>query len=146
MLDDVLNGILGQVLCLHFVRQMTAGFQLSAFRLCSRTLSVSHQPFDHAQGLRLSAFERRKFSSVLLFKKRKEEKKGSLVCLDINRLRPSFDGLRRGFTSSNEASTNDVGFASKYTDLLVEGFTIICMLWPLNLMINAGESSSAMNH
>jgi hypothetical protein len=101
-------------------------------------LSVSHQPFDHAHGLRLSAFERRKFSSVLLFKRRKEEKKGSLVCLISPVFVPLLTDYAVVLPPQNEAPTNDVGFASKYTDLLVEGFTSICMLSPLNLVRNAG--------
>ena len=87
-----------------------------------------------------TCFERNKSVSraegdVVIEQRRKVE---GIVCLDNTRLRPSVDGLRPGFTPSNEAPTNDVGFASKYTDLLVEGFTSNCMLSPLNLVRNAG--------
>ena len=54
---------------------------LSVVSINSYQLStVSHLPFGVAHGLRLSAFERRKSTSILHFKRRREEKE-SFACM-----------------------------------------------------------------
>jgi len=58
--------------------------KLSAYRDRSRTMSFSCQPLDHAQGLRLSASEKRKSSSILLAQRRNKEKEG-FACSERSR-------------------------------------------------------------
>ena len=53
-------------------------------RISKELSAISCQPLDHAQGLRLSASEKRKSSSILLAKRRIKEKEG-FACSERSR-------------------------------------------------------------